>query len=66
MAQTRKRSNNAQAKPVAVPSPMATLPVGATFGSLVHAVLEHADPGGVICTKRTSSLTSWSWSALKP
>jgi len=28
----------------AVPSPMAGLPVGATFGSLVHAVLEHADP----------------------
>ena len=27
-----------------VASPMATLPVGATFGSLVHAVLEHADP----------------------
>ena len=25
-------------------SPMAALPVGATFGSLVHAVLEHADP----------------------
>lgn len=25
-------------------SPMATLPAGATFGSLVHAVLEHADP----------------------
>ncbi|WP_205744780.1 UvrD-helicase domain-containing protein [Yimella sp. RIT 621] len=25
------------------PSPMADLPVGATFGSLVHAVLEHAD-----------------------
>ncbi len=25
-------------------SPMATLPVGATFGSLVHGVLEHADP----------------------
>jgi exodeoxyribonuclease V beta subunit len=25
-------------------SPMAGLPVGATFGSLVHAVLEHADP----------------------
>jgi exodeoxyribonuclease V beta subunit len=24
---------------------MADLPVGATFGSLVHAVLEHADPG---------------------
>ncbi len=27
-----------------LPSPMANLPVGATFGSLVHAVLEHADP----------------------
>jgi exodeoxyribonuclease V beta subunit len=27
-----------------VPSPMATLPRGATFGSLVHAVLEKADP----------------------
>jgi exodeoxyribonuclease V beta subunit len=26
------------------PSPMADLPTGATFGSLVHAVLEHADP----------------------
>ena len=25
-------------------SPMARLPVGATFGSLVHGVLEHADP----------------------
>ncbi|MFZ5847673.1 MAG: UvrD-helicase domain-containing protein [Actinomycetota bacterium] len=30
--------------PDAVPSPMGALPVGATFGSLVHAVLEHADP----------------------
>ena len=28
-----------------VPSPMADLPSGAKFGSLVHAVLEHADPG---------------------
>ncbi|GAA1158056.1 UvrD-helicase domain-containing protein [Ornithinicoccus hortensis] len=27
-----------------VPSPMADLPVGATFGSLVHGVLEDADP----------------------
>ena len=27
-----------------VPSPMAELPKGATFGSLVHAVLENADP----------------------
>ncbi|MFB9766369.1 3'-5' exonuclease [Nocardioides kongjuensis] len=29
---------------LALPSPMAGLPLGATFGSLVHAVLEHADP----------------------
>jgi exodeoxyribonuclease V beta subunit len=27
-----------------LPSPMADLPAGATFGSLVHGVLEHADP----------------------
>lgn len=27
-----------------VPSPMAGLPMGAKFGSLVHAVLEHTDP----------------------
>ncbi|MET0999102.1 MAG: UvrD-helicase domain-containing protein [Marmoricola sp.] len=27
-----------------LPSPMDDLPAGATFGSLVHAVLEHADP----------------------
>ena len=30
--------------PSPVLSPMAGLPVGATFGSLVHAVLEHTDP----------------------
>jgi exodeoxyribonuclease V beta subunit len=38
---------DATAEPVrvaAVVSPMADLPVGATFGSLVHAVLEHTDP----------------------
>ncbi len=35
---------DAGAAAASVPSPMATLPVGATFGSLVHAVLEHADP----------------------
>ncbi len=34
----------ASAATASVPSPMADLPVGATFGSLVHAVLEHADP----------------------
>ena len=27
-----------------IASPMADLPVGATFGSLVHGILEHADP----------------------
>ena len=27
-----------------IPSPMADLPTGARFGSLVHAVLETADP----------------------
>ncbi|QIK67871.1 UvrD-helicase domain-containing protein [Nocardioides sp. HDW12B] len=30
-----------------VRSPMADLPVGATFGSLVHAVLEHTDPAAL-------------------
>ena len=36
----------------AVPSPMATLPRGATFGSLVHAVLENADPvRGGLCRR---------------
>ena len=38
----------AASAPVAVgddlPSPMEDLPAGATFGSLVHGVLEHADP----------------------
>jgi exodeoxyribonuclease V beta subunit len=29
---------------VDLPSPMASLPAGATFGSLVHGVLEHVDP----------------------
>ena len=32
----------------------------------VPIAIEHADPGGVSCTKRISSLTWWSWSALKP
>jgi len=45
---SRRSSTDAEAAAAssvdAVPSPMAGLPVGATFGSLVHAVLEHADP----------------------
>ena len=28
--------------------------------------IEQADPGGVSWTKRISSLTVWSWSALNP
>ena len=28
--------------------------------------IEHAEPGGVSCTKRTSLLTVWSWSTTKP
>lgn len=35
---------DAPAPPAEAAPPMATLPMGATFGSLVHAVLEHADP----------------------
>ncbi|GAA1102917.1 exodeoxyribonuclease V subunit beta [Nocardioides dubius] len=39
------READAAADPAsAVLSPMADLPVGATFGSLVHGILEHADP----------------------
>jgi hypothetical protein len=30
------------------------------------SAIEQAEPGGVSCTKRISSLTVWSWSALKP
>lgn len=37
-----------------VPSPMGDLPVGAAFGSLVHAVLEHADPGARTSTPSCS------------
>ena len=34
--------------------------------SPVPMAMEHADPGGVSCTKRISSLTLWSWSGWKP
>ena len=49
---------------VDVPSPMAALPVGATFGSLVHAVLEHADPQapdlrGELLAHVTEQLVRW-------
>ena len=32
----------------------------------VPMAIEHAEPGGVSCTKRRSSLTWWSWSASNP
>lgn len=41
-----------------VVSPMAGLPVGATFGSLVHAVLEHADLTAPDAPERVAALVS--------
>ena len=43
-AEVVARAETPTARPPMATLPMATLPVGATFGSLVHAVLEHADP----------------------
>jgi exodeoxyribonuclease V beta subunit len=37
-------STGGRGEGVDLPSPMNDLPAGATFGSLVHGVLEHADP----------------------
>ena len=60
-------TTGAAAEPV-LRSPMADLPVGATFGSLVHAVLEHTDPaapehGGdlraAIAAQIAEQLLSW-------
>lgn len=39
-------------------SPMADLPVGATFGSLVHAVLEHADLSAADAPERVAALVA--------
>ncbi|HET7534067.1 MAG TPA: UvrD-helicase domain-containing protein [Nocardioidaceae bacterium] len=44
LTETGSSGADAAPSPGAVTSPMGELPVGATFGSLVHAVLEHADP----------------------
>jgi exodeoxyribonuclease V beta subunit len=41
---THPDATEERSSPASVVSPMAELPVGATFGSLVHAVLEHTDP----------------------
>jgi hypothetical protein len=32
----------------------------------VPSAIEQADPGGVSWTNRSSSVTVWSWSAVKP
>ena len=46
-------------------SPMAERPAGATFGSLVHAVLEHADPFAAdgleaeLCRRVSDQLRWW-------
>ncbi|HEX4688847.1 MAG TPA: UvrD-helicase domain-containing protein, partial [Nocardioides sp.] len=45
--ETAEPATPATAAEVGVPSPMADLPSGATFGSLVHGVLELADPESV-------------------
>ncbi|MBV9831937.1 MAG: PD-(D/E)XK nuclease family protein, partial [Marmoricola sp.] len=46
-----------------LPSPMDALPAGATFGSLVHGVLEHADPQApdlaVELTRRVEEQRRW-------
>ncbi len=47
-----------------MPSPMAALPAGATFGSLVHAVLEYADPqvpdlAAELCARAGEQLRWW-------
>ena len=41
---SRRRAGGRGAAGAGVPSPMADLPTGAKFGTLVHAVLETADP----------------------
>jgi len=45
--ETEEPTTPATAAEVGVPSPMADLPSGASFGSLVHGVLELADPESV-------------------
>ena len=47
----------------APPSPMADLPAGADFGSLVHAVLEHADPRApdLLAELRTHAVDQLRW-----
>ncbi len=45
-------------RPCTEPGGMSVMPV--------PIAIEAGEPGGVSCTKRSSSLTWWSWSALKP
>jgi class 3 adenylate cyclase len=49
---------NSASRPVCEPGAMMVMPVPIT--------IEQADPGGVSCTNRRSSVTWKSWSALKP
>jgi hypothetical protein len=51
-------SGTTSCMPCTEPGGVSTIPV--------PIAIEQADPGGVSCTKRSSSLTLWSWSALKP
>jgi hypothetical protein len=39
---------------------------GSIWVSPLPIAIEQPDPGGVSWTKRTSSLTAWSWSSTKP
>lgn len=39
---------------------------GAIWWAPEVSAIEQAEPGGVSCTKRSSSLTWWSWSAVEP
>ena len=54
----RRMSGTTSCRPLTEPGGVSTIPV--------PIAIEHAEPGGVSCTKRSSSLTWWSWSALKP
>ena len=49
-----------------LPSPMADLPVGATFGTLVHGVLEHTDPEATDLRERAARATPASSSGWWP
>ena len=41
-------------------------PPGSACSITIGTGITDAEPGGVSCTKRIASLTTWSWSATKP